>query len=223
LNVGLTAKVLDHAAASLDAATSVTAQPIDFGDHEAGAFTDQVVNVYDRGYNSLRARLSLDGAVLRRGSGAGSRSLVASVPFSLRDSEGGVGPLRRLGRHDGLHVPATLTLHSSDEPFPGATSQPDLVVTLRARVLQGTADVPTGGAPAYTRLEPPFPNPLDGGCTIRFALAHEGTMVLEVLDLAGRRVARLDRGFRSPGAYSIRWAGRDDRGAPAATGLYFVR
>jgi len=223
LNVGLTAKVLDHAAASLDAATSVTAQTLDFGDHEAGAFTDQVVNVYDRGYNSLRAQLSLDGAVF--GGGAGRFSIV-----------GGFAPVLVAGtpKAESIHFDAsgattdstyqaTLTFHSSDEPLPGAASQPDLVVTLRARVLTGAADVPTGGARAFTRLEPPFPNPLDGGCTIRFQLAREGMMSLEVLDLAGRRVASLDHGLRSPGAYSIRWAGRDDRGVPAATGLYFLR
>ena len=81
--------------------------------------------------------------------------------------------------------------------------------------------------PRYRRLRfpsyPPFPNPLEGSCTLRFDLARAGTAALEVFDLSGRRVARLDHGLKEPGRYSIRWAGKDDRGGPAATGLYFVR
>src|SRR5258706_2313287 len=46
---------------------------------------------------------------------------------------------------------------------------------------------------------------------------------LEVLDLAGRRVATLASDVADPGAQTTRWDGRDDRGAPAAPAIYLLR
>jgi hypothetical protein len=47
--------------------------------------------------------------------------------------------------------------------------------------------------------------------------------VLDVLDVGGRRVARLDEGWRAPGTFETTWRGRADGGGIAASGVYLVR
>jgi hypothetical protein len=44
-----------------------------------------------------------------------------------------------------------------------------------------------------------------------------------VFDVEGRCVATLANGAYDPGTYDLSWNGRNDRGEPAAAGIYFVR
>ena len=77
-----------------------------------------------------------------------------------------------------------------------------------------------GGALA---LAPARPNPFVASTTLRFTLAQAGRVSLDVLDLAGQRVASLYDGAADAGAHSVRWDGRDASGARRAAGMYFVR
>jgi hypothetical protein len=93
-----------------------------------------------------------------------------------------------------------------------------------------TPGVPVAGvdpeASAELELDPPSPNPSRAGAAgprFRFALARAAQVRLEVLDLAGRRIATLFQGPLEAGSHEARWDGAGADGAPAATGLYFVR
>jgi hypothetical protein len=78
---------------------------------------------------------------------------------------------------------------------------------------------PAGGP----RLLPAFPNPFRGGTTLPVALTGSDHVVLSVYDPAGRRVIRiLDRKL-GEGVHRVPWDGRDDRGRPVPSGVYFVR
>jgi len=66
------------------------------------------------------------------------------------------------------------------------------------------------------------PRPAAGSLTVRFDLAREQTVSIDVLDPCGRSVARLAAGARAPGRHEIRWDGRDPRGRPLSSGTYFV-
>jgi len=67
------------------------------------------------------------------------------------------------------------------------------------------------------------PNPIAGAGTIRFALGASGPARLALYDAAGRRVRTLVEGPLAAGQHTIGWDGRDDRGAQAASGVYFAR
>jgi hypothetical protein len=67
------------------------------------------------------------------------------------------------------------------------------------------------------------PNPVRGGCTIRFRLAADGEASLVVLDVAGRPVRRLVRERLAAGEHHATWDGTDSAGRAAPPGLYFVR
>ncbi len=67
------------------------------------------------------------------------------------------------------------------------------------------------------------PDPSPGPCTLSFALGSSGHVRAVVLDVQGRVVRRLADAWRPAGAQSLAWDGRDDAGADARPGAYFVR
>jgi endonuclease I len=76
---------------------------------------------------------------------------------------------------------------------------------------------------AAFRLAGNAPNPFNPSTTIRFEVPHRGHVKLSVYDVSGRRVAVLVDGRLGPGAHEAAWTGRDTRGVPVATGVYFCR
>ncbi|MGH7731734.1 MAG: hypothetical protein ACRENJ_10860, partial [Candidatus Eiseniibacteriota bacterium] len=222
--VTMSGTVLDHAQASLDSTAALLSQSLDFGTHAADAFPTLMARVHDRGYGALRARLSLGSATILGGDGR--FSIVGGFSPAL---VAGVGRTHTIqfdaaGATPDLDYDATLTFASADEALPGATAQPDLTVSLHARVAAGPVSVPgSQGLPTATRLYPPIPNPVVEGTAVRFDLASESVLRLDVHDIAGRRVASLAEGPFGPGRYQVPWDGRAAGGARPGAGLYFVR
>ena len=65
------------------------------------------------------------------------------------------------------------------------------------------------------------PNPFNPGTTIYFRTPAPGQVSLAVYNLAGQAVARLLPGaYRPAGTRALYWDGRDQRGRPAAAGIY---
>ncbi|RPJ40612.1 MAG: T9SS C-terminal target domain-containing protein, partial [Candidatus Latescibacterota bacterium] len=88
--------------------------------------------------------------------------------------------------------------------------------------IDASTGIAAGGAaaPFYA----PTPNPAtSAGTTIRFLLPSGGRVRADVFDAAGRRVRQIARGVFPAGVQTLQWDGRDQRGAEAAGGVYFVR
>ncbi len=68
-----------------------------------------------------------------------------------------------------------------------------------------------------------YPNPFNPGTVIRYELPRAANVELAVYNLAGKRLVRLDYGFRTAGSHSLSWDARDDRGRQVASGLYLLR
>jgi len=96
-------------------------------------------------------------------------------------------------------------------------------------VLESNSELPfdptaTDTAPAHaTGISGCYPNPFNPATRIDFTLAAPGEARLELFDAAGRRVRVLAAGPRAAGPQSLRFDGRDDRGAPLPSGVYLVR
>jgi hypothetical protein len=69
-------------------------------------------------------------------------------------------------------------------------------------------------------LQQNYPNPFNPSTTIEFSLPQAGFVELSVYDLAGRRVATLQRGELGAGDHDVNWNGRTDEGAMVASGQY---
>ena len=86
----------------------------------------------------------------------------------------------------------------------------------------GTAAVESGAHPDLA-LVLTSANPGRGGASIRYSLAHAGTVQLAVFDLAGRELRVLKQGHAEPGSYNERWDGRTGGGKAVGDGVYLVR
>ena len=88
---------------------------------------------------------------------------------------------------------------------------------------------PTGVGPAElagVSLEPPTPSPFRPGAaamSLRYSLPAEGPVRISVIDVGGRRIARLFDGVQSAGPHTLGWDGRDESGATLRSGVYLIR
>ncbi len=85
-----------------------------------------------------------------------------------------------------------------------------------------TAQVPSSIPDEYS-LSQNYPNPFNPGTTIEFAIPVDGKIVMDVIDISGQRVRRLDEGYKQAGSYSVVWDGLNERGMKVASGVYFYR
>ena len=80
-----------------------------------------------------------------------------------------------------------------------------------------------GDSPSALQFRAVWPNPAQGD--VRFVLASPtpGRVDVDVIDVAGRHVRSLHRGFAKAGTLTMRWDGKGDGDRIAPAGLYFVR
>ncbi len=125
------------------------------------------------------------------------------------------------------------------ELFPNSPSRPHPAETLLEKVLLcvlspqcGAAGDPTDAGeddvidvvPAQTALVGNVPNPFNPVTEIRFDLARDGHVLLEIYDVSGRRVRTLVNEHRVAGANQrVVWDGLDDSGRRAPSGVYLYR
>ena len=77
--------------------------------------------------------------------------------------------------------------------------------------------------PASFALYPNVPNPFNPETTIRFDMAQESQVRLEVFDVVGQRVRVLVGKQLPAGAHQVLWDGRGETGVPVSSGVYFCR
>jgi len=87
-----------------------------------------------------------------------------------------------------------------------------------------TSGLELGGGeevPLVLRLGQNVPNPFNPRTTIAFDVPERCSVMLRVYGVDGREVATLLDEPRDAGAHKVLWDGTDDRGADAASGVYF--
>jgi hypothetical protein len=77
--------------------------------------------------------------------------------------------------------------------------------------------VDDGSIPADLELSANYPNPFNGTTRVRFGLPERGHVLIEVFDLAGRRVATLANEVMQEGRAEVPW------NAVGSTGTYVCR
>jgi hypothetical protein len=96
------------------------------------------------------------------------------------------------------------------------------VYQYKLKIGVGTGDAEPAEPRGEIALEA-YPNPSSGRTAVRFDLPAESSMLINVYDAGGRRVATAGRGTWAAGRGEVVWSGRDDHGRPVAPGVYFVR
>jgi hypothetical protein len=129
---------------------------------------------------------------------AGDPNLLANTPF------------------DNLYVPATNEPHVTVTPgnAPWLLNEIDPILSAVPPV--------AAHVPAFSLLDA-APNPFGDQTLVRWNLARNSHVQVDVFDVAGRRVTTLLDGTKSAGAGNVQWSGRDGHGRTVAAGVYFVR
>ena len=86
-----------------------------------------------------------------------------------------------------------------------------------------TAVDPQDATPVVTRLHPNYPNPFNPSTTLRFSLARDGDVTLDIYAVDGRLVRTLLATELPAGHHEVVWDGTDQRGRRVASSLYFAR
>ncbi|MFH2055766.1 MAG: FlgD immunoglobulin-like domain containing protein, partial [bacterium] len=68
-----------------------------------------------------------------------------------------------------------------------------------------------------------YPNPFNPTTMIEFALPQAAEITLEVFNISGQKVATVTSGQYAAGYHRVSFDGRDEYGAPLASGIYFYR
>ncbi|MBI1922621.1 hypothetical protein HYR99_00070 [Candidatus Poribacteria bacterium] len=97
---------------------------------------------------------------------------------------------------------------------------------LTVRVGHGESVALPGLFPTQFRLLPNFPNPFNPETWMPFELPLDAGVSLEISDARGGFIRRLELGQKGAGYYVTRdaaayWDGRNARGEPVASGVYF--
>jgi len=77
--------------------------------------------------------------------------------------------------------------------------------------------------PAGNRLLGNRPNPFNPLTEIVFTLGAPGEVLVAIFDVSGRKVRTLEAGAKEAGLHHVVWDGKDDSGAPVASGIYFCK
>lgn len=142
-------------------------------------------------------------------------ALALATPVDPFFDLGAVPDLPALTPFDAVLVPA------ADEER--VSISPEAAAWLRQEIGRGVLAVPPAAATAGVWLAPPAPNPFGATTRLAFTLAHDGRATVRVFDVRGRAVRTLARGAFAAGTHALAWDGRDNHGATAGAGVYFVR
>ena len=77
-------------------------------------------------------------------------------------------------------------------------------------------------SPAALRLAP-SPNPARGSLRLRYAIARDSHVQLQLFDIAGRRIAMLVNADQPAGEHDVDWSSHRLLGRPMEPGVYLVR
>ncbi len=129
-----------------------------------------------------------------------------------------------------LRITLTSSAVSDDFPWDGSTGPTgggffrggeteDYLAVIRP------GNVGVGDAPRPERLwlARPVPNPARDEILVRFALPHEADVALAAFDLAGRKLAELERGRLPAGEHRVTWNFRDASGREVGAGYYVIK
>lgn len=91
--------------------------------------------------------------------------------------------------------------------------------------LAGIEDGGAGGGPLprAASLSQNYPNPFNPTTTITYSLEAQSRVSIEIRDVRGRLVRKLEEGIGETGTHRVTWDGRGDRGEPLPSGVYLYR
>lgn len=174
-------------------------------------------DAYDTSYNVSNdvflVRLSSDGSELLYSTFLGGNAIEEGHALVLDGS----GKAVVAGRTQSTNFPTTTGAYDTSH-----NGNYDVAVA-KLDLRTGATAVDDGADASVAAFLHAAPNPFHGRAVIRYALARDAEVALDVYDARGRLVAPLAAGPRAAGAHGVIWNGHAADGERAAAGVYFVR
>jgi hypothetical protein len=83
--------------------------------------------------------------------------------------------------------------------------------------------VEIAAVPSEFALQLNYPNPFNPSTTIKYQIANDANVNLDIWNLQGQKIRTLVGKEQKSGYYSVVWDGRNDAGQTVSTGLYLYR
>ncbi len=148
-------------------------------------------------------------------------SVQVCVYYDPAQVPGPEGVLRLLHYQNGGWADVTTTVDPVNNVICGVVSSLSPFVIAAHTGATGVNDTP---APDAFALHANVPNPFNPVTTINYDVRRGGADVnIAIFDVNGHLVRTLVHEHRDAGRYSASWNGFDERGRPAASGVYFYR
>ena len=74
-----------------------------------------------------------------------------------------------------------------------------------------------------TELVGNYPNPFNPSTTIKFSVAHESNIRVDIYNVKGQKIKTLIDTQLNAGEYKVTWNGKDDNNSDVSSGFYFYR
>ncbi len=188
---------------------SITPSSYDFGTHAVGTQTEHEFIISNTGADGL----VITGMELG-GSDMFSVSDAAVLPWQL-DAGESVSLIVRFAPTQSGQYSATLSITDN------VNTSPHLIN------ISGTANPVSNGdnlnPELSTGLLGNYPNPFNPQTTIRYYLKEGGPVSIEIINLKGQVVRRLESGAKSSGEHSVIWDGKDSNGNDLGSGVFFYK
>jgi len=104
---------------------------------------------------------------------------------------------------------------------PDGVSEP--TETVSATPSQPSSNEDDNLMPMVTKLYGNYPNPFNPSTVLRFSLACEDRVVIDIYSIKGQLVRSLVNGVYGAGVHNVVWNGRDELGRSVSSGIYFYR
>jgi hypothetical protein len=185
--------------------------------HEGSLMTDFCPNRFTN-LSQTDSTVTYTHVVLCNGLSLNGPGVLSRFTF-IADSIG-VSPLMIFSNPDQTFYDAGRYVNPNHPTYPRQVVLHDAVVV----VADPTSGISSPHASDAGRLEIRItPNPATRSGAIRFGLARETPVRVEVLDVQGRLVWEWGEETAGPGAVDLEWQGIDRNGARVSSGIYFCR
>jgi arabinogalactan endo-1,4-beta-galactosidase len=68
-----------------------------------------------------------------------------------------------------------------------------------------------------------YPNPFNPFTIIEYQVNRKTSVNIEVANSLGKIIRQIENNERSPGKYTVEWDGKNEKGEPQSSGIYFIR
>jgi hypothetical protein len=95
-------------------------------------------------------------------------------------------------------------------------------ISVLINIAGGIASAELGSYPRFT-LRQNYPNPFNPSTVIHYSIPERSHVTLDIFDVSGRRIARIEDSVQDAGSYQKVWSGYNEDGAVVSSGVYFCR